>query len=910
MSFNQQCIYEILGFVGNRDGPRSYWCRRWSLSLSALYVVSEDEAGGAILAGQILQWEDLVTPLGFGLQAILSRDAASLRSVDGITSCVISRKLRDYGLRRCSLPAATPRLGLEDVSELSPFLEAVRRLAAQGAYALCTDGSSDTVRRPSEQFFREPGRYVAGAGIVAVPAPGLPLGTLLPSLFIPDLHAATDCAFPLEYIAAVIARFTAAVVPGCKDIFVDCKSVIDLLGQLPREASYAGLDKIWPVNASRSLLKPRHVHSHQDDSVRFDRLSRAAQGNCLADAVAENKSHYLNLQLPVVTVSFERLLDCCSTAECEWRRYLQLPDGSSLFHHSVCEQVKLSRQLIAPVYWQRRDAKSLSGYSWSAGHTRLAAAAGLGGKRGKAGASGTVKLTHDKYWWGNRYNPQRAPCKGCEWSMLFPYKTGHPLAALVLDADKDKLIVGEGNWGSLVPPHLLLEGIEHWGSVCVDFKVAKIRRESEKAAWNLLSSHLGSADRRDAFRCASTVLTFMLVDPLRFQGRLGTVATLLTTSVLNERSSWPSSLYVALTACVRLFMEAGKDIYSLQSPGQELARQQFKTAQAATKAAHAVTDAKNAKTKADGRKKRIREAEATRLAQEGQGTLHEFLLPPPSTPTVGRREQEELVGRSLPSLAPVASVALPTLEPVRSCASFLMELEATEELCSDELVHPLSPDSITSFPVDLKQGVSTFLQRRRALFTFSSGLESAIRAADLSKLAPRKREEWEALVREFVLMVGRACEPRSQTSWYAEAVCSYSSARVHRTITQSYTRDQLADLLLYALNRYARNQISELGTFNITVNLDDPIDDTGYKRGSLGNRGVRWSDVLFCLGLDHLSWTTISGHVIEHFKEVFQGTIPLDSPPPTGMAPSHGSLRLGPSPDQMTEGVAGAHHCC
>ena len=127
--------------------------------------------------------------------------------------------------------------------------------------------------------------------------------------------------------------------------------------------------------------------------------------------------------------------------------------------------------------------------------------------------------------------------------MLFPYKIGHPLADLVLDADKDKLIVGEGNWGSLVPPHLLLEGIEHWGSVCVDFKVAKIRRESEKAAWNLLSSHLGSADRRDALRCASTVLTFMLVDPLRFQGRLGTVATLLTTSVLNQRpailSPWP-----------------------------------------------------------------------------------------------------------------------------------------------------------------------------------------------------------------------------------------------------------------------------------------------------------------------------------------------------------------------------------
>jgi len=232
-SFNQQCIYEILGFVGNRDCPRSYWCRRWSLSASAVYVVPETEAGGAILDGQVLQWEDFVTPSGLGLQAILSRDTASLRSVDDTTSCVVSRKLRDYGMRRCSLPTATPRLGLEDVSELTPFLEAVRRLAAQGNYSLCTDGSSDTVRRPSEHLFREPGRYVAGAGIVAVPAPGLPLGTLLPSLFIPDLHAATDCAFPLEYIAAVIARFTASMVPGCQDIFVDCKSVIDLLGHLP-----------------------------------------------------------------------------------------------------------------------------------------------------------------------------------------------------------------------------------------------------------------------------------------------------------------------------------------------------------------------------------------------------------------------------------------------------------------------------------------------------------------------------------------------------------------------------------------------------------------------------------------------------------------------------------------------------
>ena len=83
----------------------------------------------------------------------------------------------------------------------------------------------------------------------------------------------------------------------------------------------------------------------------------------------------------------------------------------------------------------------------------------------------------------------------------------------------------------------------------------------------------------------------MLADPLRFQGRFGSAATFLITQVLNKRRSRPTDLYDALTECVHIFMEAGKDIYSLQSPGQELPRRRFKVAQAAARKAHAAEDA-------------------------------------------------------------------------------------------------------------------------------------------------------------------------------------------------------------------------------------------------------------------------------------------------------------------------------
>ena len=124
----------------------------------------------------------------------------------------------------------------------------------------------------------------------------------------------------------------------------------------------------------------------------------------------------------------------------------------------------------------------------------------------------------------------------------------------------------------------------------------------------------------------------MLAGPLRFQGRFGSAATFLITQALNKRPSRPTDLYDALTECVHIFMEAGKDMYSLQSPGQELARR-FKVAQAAARKAHAAEGAGIKTWKKKEKAERIRVAEANRLAQEraghfpdGQTSLHGYFL--------------------------------------------------------------------------------------------------------------------------------------------------------------------------------------------------------------------------------------------------------------------------------------------
>jgi hypothetical protein len=891
--FRQDLIYEILGTSVVGGEPVRYWCRRWyqSTTRRQAYVVSDDEAGGAVLESQLLPLAAFLLSNGVGLQAILSRDVFALKEVAGLATSQTFRCLRDYGLRQCCPPLPAPVRSVNDIELLNTFLDSVRVLASRGAYALCTDGSADWKRTPSEHLFREPGQYIAGAGLVAVPAPGLPLGDLFPALYIPDLLGATDCAFPLEYIALVLARYTASQVEGCEAICVDCQSVIDLIGHLPAVSPFAALDKIWPDISRPYRILPTHVHSHQDDRTVFDNLSRAAQGNCLADAVAEKRLQYGTLALSVTTVPLQHLLDCIHSTQPEWLRMLVSPDGSCSLYHSLCAQSKLSRGLIAQVYWDHRASTTKSSYAWAKGHSRLAAAAGLVGKRGKTGIAGTVRLIHDKVWWGNRYNPKRGTCKGCVSSLMFPYKEGHPLAELIPEQHKP-LVAGDPHWGELVDQALILEGIEHWGSVCVDFKVVSIRQESEKKARAVLDARLRF--QRDSFHCASSVLTFMLADPLRFQGRFGTAATVLITQVLNERSSRPTDLYEALTECVHIFMEAGKDIYSLQSPGQELARRRFKDAQTAARKEHAAANAGIKQRKLKEKAERIRVAEANRLAQEragifpdGQTSLHAYFLTRPCTPTVscpapsGAGDGTSLETGNPDTVLDLAPPTgpLPTAPPLaRSCSSFLVDLDSTDDMTTEGTLNLLradvksaGPDSPIELPDDLRRGVADFLTRRRALFDIPPEIEAAIRAADLRSLAPRRRAEWETLVHDFVLMVGRGCVHRPQTQWYNELVSGYSSPRILGILSELRSH-QTASILQYALDRFARITIAETQSFDISVPLGDPIADTGCTiGGGLGYQGVRWSDVLFHLGFDHDRWWGLSSVVIDHYREVFKG---------------------------------------
>ncbi len=386
----------------------------------------------------------------------------------------------------------------------------------------------------------------------------------------------------------------------------------------------------------------------------------------------------------------------------------------------------------------------------------------------------------------------------------------------------------------------------------------------------------------------------MLADPLRFQGRFGTAATVLITQVLNERSSRSTDLYEALTECVHIFMEAGKDLYSLQSPGQELARRRFKDAQTAARKEHAAANAGIKQKKQKEKAERIRVAEANRLAQEragifpdGQTSLHAYFLTRPCTPTVscpapsGAGDGTSLETGNPDTVLDLAPPTgpLPTAPPLaRSCSSFLVDLDSTDDMTTEGTLNLLradvksaGPDSPIELPDDLRRGVADFLTRRRALFDIPPEIEAAIRAADLRSLAPRRRAEWETLVHDFVLMVGRGCVHRPQTQWYNELVSGYSSPRILGILSELRSH-QTASILQYALDRFARITIAETQSFDISVPLGDPIADTGCTiGGGLGYQGVRWSDVLFHLGFDHDRWWGLTSVVIDHYREVFKG---------------------------------------
>jgi hypothetical protein len=179
-------------------------------------------------------------------------------------------------------------------------------------------------------------------------------------------------------------------------------------------------------------------------------------------------------------------------------------------------------------------------------------------------------------------------------------------------------------------------------------------------------------------------------------------------------------------------------------------------------------------------------------------------------------------------------------------------------------------DPLIELPGDLRRRVADFLSRRRNLYDIPPEIEAAIQAADLRRLAPRRRADWETLVHDLVLMVGRGCVCRPQTAWYNELVCSYSSPRI-AGILSKYKAHVLAEVLQYSLDRFARYEISNLQTFDITVRLEEPIPDTNCRvGGGLGHMGVRWSDVLFHLGFDHGRWFGITTVVIDHYRGVFK----------------------------------------
>ena len=129
------------------------------------------------------------------------------------------------------------------------------------------------------------------------------------------------------------------------------------------------------------------------------------------------------------------------------------PSGVPSLYHSLSAQAPLARQVIIEEYWSIRFAKSPQGYDWRLGHTRLAAAAaGLGGSHPPPGAIGTIKLIHDKYWWGNRHNLQREPCGGCMRELEQPFSVDHPLGGLVPAESKAPLYPGQPGVGPARAP--------------------------------------------------------------------------------------------------------------------------------------------------------------------------------------------------------------------------------------------------------------------------------------------------------------------------------------------------------------------------------------------------------------------------------------------------------------------------
>lgn len=528
-----------------------------------------------LLATQRLN-SNLLFPNAYGVQAILSRD--DTRRFEGRSSRRTRRSLLDHGLRHCGKAHPLGAPILEDIPEVQLFIEQVRVMADRGPYSLFTDGSHDNIRTPEQRLFHVDGAFKAAAALVAIPSSGDFCG-VLPALYMSDVHSAMDSAFPLEYLALVLAKYVASQVQSCKQICSDCRSAIDKHGLLPCISRFAPLDQIWPALATTPLrdLLPlnedgsdptvTHIHSHADKKLKrkFDQLSFEAKGNCVADRAAGGGDSLHNIRLVLTTVPVETLLSCATGLSANWMRLRNA--GEDRLCQNLHYQETLHRTKRIEDYWMSRTLSSDSDYIWVHGHSRLAAAAGLVGSKAIAGKVGTIKLIHDKYWWGNKHNPARTYCEHC--AALLPFAPA--------DAEPDTIKAWEKLWLAA------RTGMGHWGAVCIDPRVVNIRLESEQDARKIIQERLGdSSPMKEAFQCANFLLGCMLEQPYRFQGRFDEASAKVMGSEINKRSSHIGRIVKTMVRCVRVFLEAGKDIYSLRTPGQMLARQRQKAAYKAT----------------------------------------------------------------------------------------------------------------------------------------------------------------------------------------------------------------------------------------------------------------------------------------------------------------------------------------
>ena len=692
-SFDSHLIYEIMGFFTNSDGSHSYWCRHWKWHKDNRYLVSEEEAGGVFLTHQTIP-SSVLFHQGTGLQAILSRD--STRHSDNYTQRSVSRRLLDHGLRRSEVPLVPPKPQLEEIAELSSFIAQVAALVGEEGYFLCTDGSYDSKGKPSERRFRKRGDTRASASLVAIPRRGIP-ATPLPSLYIPDTYNAAEAAFAMEYLAVVIAKFVAYKVPGCTGIWCDCEGVCKTHDRLPCISPILVMDKIWPGMRAVSSPQVHHIHSHLDKHCKkekkkkpFHELSIEAQGNCIADVVAAKGTRCYHARMSLITISMEMFLRCGSGSDAGWMRITYEDGGILRLRHSFHIQEKLARISLVEDYWISRTINTETGYDWNLGHTRLAAAAGLVGREALPGKSSTIKLIYGKYWWGNRHNPNRPLCAHC--AALAPPETaqatapatveGSPstmspqLPLLCLQADTEAGQVTQSDIGSderevvapslggpvgssaqsLLPPNSaptegpfptsvsqpspLLIGMEHWGSICSDPRVVKIREDSAAEALSLLKDKLPLPRYRDHLQRAKVILSCILTQPYRFEGRLDRSSTAVICNELDKltgRKGVGATLR-AITGCMRIFLDAGKDIYSLKSSALTRARERQKAAhKLAVSERKRITAAESNSKEAKKQQSRLAGEEARLAAARGQTCMDDFIgatpdsnpLPPP-----------------------------------------------------------------------------------------------------------------------------------------------------------------------------------------------------------------------------------------------------------------------------------------